>query len=300
MEGITAGPELGTIIVGVDGSDPARGAVLWAAAEAARRGSTLHIVHAADTDSRAVYASVETLERVRAAGRELLDDTAAAVAELHPDLHVTTEFSRSAPVPSLHRAAGVHGTIVVGNRGFGGFTSLMLGSVGLKAAASATTPLAVVRGTDPRVETGSVLAGVRDEHDLDCVRYAACEAGLRKSSLRLLHVWNLLGSVGNVVSMLDDVEEISGRHAERLTAMAGLIREEFPDLTVHADLEKSFSVAGVLAEASQDADLLVVGGRRSPGYIGRTLGHVTHSLLHHARCPVLLIPRHGNDQGSES
>lgn len=145
-----------------------------------------------------------------------------------------------------------------------------------------------------------MLAGVHDEHDLDCVRYAACEAGLRKASLRLLHVWNLLHSVGNVVSMLDDVEEISGRHAERLTAMAALIREEFPDLTVHADLEKSFSVAGVLAEASQDADLLVVGGRRSPGYIGRTLGHVAHSLLHHARCPVLLIPRHGNDQGSES
>lgn len=263
-------------------------------------GSTLHIVHAADTDSRAAYASVETIERVRTAGRELLDDTAAAVAELHPDLYVTTEFSRNAPVPSLHRAAGVHGTIVVGNRGLGGFTSLMLGSVGLKAAASAITPLAVVRGTDPRVETGSVLAGVHDEHDLDCVRYAACEAGLRKASLRLLHVWNLLHSVGNVVSMLDDVEEISGRHAERLTGMAALIREEFPDLTVHADLEKSFSVAGVLAEASQDADLLVVGGRRSPGYIGRTLGHVTHSLLHHARCPVLLIPRHGNDQGSQS
>ncbi|AWZ03404.1 MULTISPECIES: universal stress protein [unclassified Streptomyces] len=301
MEGsITAGPELGTVIVGVDGSDPARGAALWAAAEAARRGKTLHIVHAADTDSRAFYASVETIERVRAAGRELLDDTAAAVADLHPDLHVTTEFSRSAAVPTLRRAAGLHGTVVVGNRGLGGFTSLMLGSVGLKAAASATTPFAVVRGTDPRVETGSVLAGVRDEHDLDCVRYAACEAELRKASLWLLHVWNPLQSVGNVVSILDDVEEISVRHAQRLTAMAGLIREEFPDLTVHADLEKSFSVAGVLAEASQHADLLVVGGRRSPGYIGRTLGHANHSLLHHARCPVLLIPRHGNDQGSES
>ncbi|MEU9028171.1 universal stress protein [Streptomyces sp. NPDC048383] len=300
MEGTTAGPELGTVIVGVDGSDPARGAALWAAAEAARRGKALHIVHAADTDSRAVYASVETIERVRAAGRELLDDTAAAVADLHPGLHVTTEFSRSPAVPSLRRAAGVHGTVVVGNRGLGGFASLMLGSVGLKAAASATTPFAVVRGTDPGVETGSVLVGVRDEHDLDCVRYAAREAELRKASLRLLHVWNLLESVGDVVSMLDDVEEISDRHAHRLSVMAELIREEFPDLTVYADLEKSFSVAGVLAEASRGEDLLVVGGRRSPGYIGRTLGHVTHSLLHHASCPVLLIPRQGNDQGSES
>ncbi len=300
MEGISAGPELGTVIVGVDGSEPARGAALWAAGEAARRGRTLHIVHAADTDSRALYASAETIERARAAGRGILHETAAAVAELHPELHVTTEFSRSAPVPTLHRAAGTHGTVVVGNRGLGGFTSLMLGSVALKAAAGASTPLAVVRGTDRAVETGSVLVGVRDEHDLDCVRYAACEAELRKASLRLLHVWNLLQSVGNVVSMLDDVEEISGRHEHRLTALAHLIREEFPDLTVHADVEKNFSVAGALAEASQHADLLVVGGRRSPGYIGRTLGHSTHSLVHHAHCPVMLIPRHGNDQGSES
>ncbi|MCY0949927.1 universal stress protein [Streptomyces sp. H27-S2] len=300
MDGITAGPELGTVIVGVDGSEPARGAALWAAAEAERRETTLRIVHAADTDGRAVYSSAESLERVRAAGRELLQETAAAVTELHPDLHVTTEFSRSAAVPSLHRAAGIHGTVVIGNRGLGGFTSLMLGSVALKAAAGATTPLAVVRGTHRDVEMGSVLAGVRDEHDLDCVRYAACEAELRKASLRLMHVWNLLQSVGNVVSMLDDIEEISGRHAHRLTAMANLIREEFPDLTVQADVEKNFSVAGALAEASRHADLLVVGGRRSPGYIGRTLGHATHSLVHHAHCPVLLIPRHANEQGSES
>lgn len=44
--------------------------------------------------------------KARTAVRELLDDTAAAVAELHPDLHVTTEVSRSAPVPGLNRAAG--------------------------------------------------------------------------------------------------------------------------------------------------------------------------------------------------
>lgn len=300
MEGITAGPELGTVIVGVDGSDPAHGAALWAAAEAARRGETLHIVHAADTDSRAVYASVETIERVRTAGRELLDDTAAAVADLHPDLHVTTEFSRSAPVPGLHRAAGVHGAIVVGNRGLGGFTSLMLGSVGLKAAASATTPFAVVRGTDPGIATGSILVGVRDEHDLDCVRYAACEAGLRKASLRLLHVWNLLESVGNVVSMLGDVEEIGGRHAQRLTAMAGLIREEFPDLTVHARpgeelLGGRCAGRGLAGRGSAGRRREALAGLRRPH-----AGHVTHSLLHHARCPVLLIPRHGNDQGSES
>lgn len=299
MEDTTSGSELGPVTVGVDGSGPARQAALWAAAEAARRERPLRIVYGADTDGRALYLSVESIERVRLEGRELLDATATAVTERFPGLQVSTEFSRSAPVPSLHRSAGNHGTIVVGNRGTGGFRSLMLGSVGLKLAAGAKTPVIVVRGIDDGAETGAVLAAVRDEHDLGCARFAAREAGLRKGSLRLLHVWNILGSVGNAVSMLDDVEEMAGEHVRHLNAVADRIREEFPDLTVQADAEKAVSVAGVLVEASHHADLLVMGGRRAPSYLGPTLGRATHTLVHHAHCPVQLIPRPDHDHGSE-
>ncbi len=59
-------------------------------------------------------------------------------------------------------------------------------------------------------------------------------------------------------------------------------------------------MAGVLVEASRHADLLVMGGRRAPGALGitRSLGRAAHSLLHHAHCPVLLVPRTGSDFGS--
>ncbi|MEV0985969.1 hypothetical protein [Streptomyces sp. NPDC049949] len=65
------------------------------------------------------------------------------------------------------------GSVVVGNRGAGGFGSLVLGSVGLKATAGAQTPVLMVRGIDNDAETGVVLAAVRDEHDLDSGRCAA-------------------------------------------------------------------------------------------------------------------------------
>ncbi|MEV0412885.1 universal stress protein [Streptomyces sp. NPDC050448] len=301
MEGTTIRyPDVSSVIVGVDGSKPARQAALWAAAEAVRRDRPLHIVHAADTDSRVLYLSADSVEQVRQAGRGLLDETAEAVATGYPGLHVTTEFSRSDPVSSLHRAAGLHGTIVVGNRGLGGFKSLMLGSVGLKVAAGAKTPLIVVRGVENGTEAGAVVVAVRDEHDLECAQYAAREAELRKASLRLLHVWNILQSVGNVVTMLDNIDDIAGEQVEKLKAVTAQIRDEFPGLRVQADAEKSRSVAGVLVEASNQADLLVMGGRRSPGYMGPTLGRVTHTLVHHAHCPVLLVPRHGPEPGSES
>ncbi|MET9885640.1 universal stress protein [Streptomyces sp. NPDC006430] len=300
MEGTIRNPDVSSVVVGVDGSPPAHRAALWAAAEAARRERPLHIVHAADTDSRSLYLSVPGVEGIREVGREILRSTAEAVSAEYPGVLVTTEFSGSDPVTSLRKAAGTHGTIVVGNRGMGGFHSLVLGSVGLRSAAGARTPVIVVRGTEEATETGVVLVGIRDERDFDCARYAAREAELRKASLRLLHVWNVLETVGTVTTTLDDMEEIAGRHVQRLKAVSQQIRDEFPDLTVEADAEKSISVPAVLVEASHHADLLVMGGRRSPGYIGPTLGRATHSLIHHAHCPVLLVPRYGHESGSES
>ncbi|MFE6843804.1 universal stress protein [Streptomyces sp. NPDC057686] len=302
MESTFRTPDTSSVTVGVDGSKSARVAALWAAKEAVRRDRPLHIVYGADTDGRALYLSAETIERVRVNGRELLDDTAKAVSAEYPGLMVTTEFSRASAVDSLHRAGGLHGTVVVGNRGLGGFNSLMLGSVGLDVAAAAMTPVIVVRGIDGAEETGTVLAAIRDEHDLLIARYAAKEAELHKASLRLLHVWNVLQSVGEVVSMLDGVDEIASGHEETLRAVTDVVRGEFPDLEVQADAEKSISAAGVLVEASRHADLLVMGGRRVPRPLGLApnLGKATHSLLHHAHCPVLLIPRTGSDFGSRS
>ncbi|WP_371680829.1 universal stress protein [Streptomyces sp. NBC_01276] len=293
-------PDVSSVIVGVDGSDSARAAVLWAAAEAVRRDRPLHVVHGADTDGKALRLSAYTIERVDEAGGALLRETAEAVAAEHPGLRVTTEFSRSDPVTSLHRAAGLHGTIVVGNRGRGGFGPLTLGSVALKTAAGARTPLVVVRGAGSGTEAGVVAVAVRDEHDLPCARYAAREAELREASLRLLHVWKMLQSVRNVVTMVDNIEDLAGGHVEKLKAVRERIRDEYPDLTVEADADKAMSVADVLVEASNHADLLVMSGRRAPGHMGPSLGRVTHAVARHAHCPVLLVPRHGREMWSES
>ncbi|MFE9559987.1 universal stress protein [Streptomyces sp. NPDC006487] len=300
MESNRGCPELGSVIVGVDGAEPARRAALWASDEAARRRRPLHIVYGSDIDGRVLDLSDEDTERVRAAGRELLEATADAVQARHPALSVTTELSRSGPAMSLRRAASSHGTLVVGNRGPGGFSSLTLGSVGLEVAAEARTPVVIVRGSDEEAGHDVVLAAVRDERDLDCLRHAARAAELRKASLRLLHVRNIVQSVGSAARAFGGLDAVGGRQEQSLAAVAEQIRDEYPSLTVQVGTEKSVSVAGVLVEASRHADLLVIGGRRTTGHIGRTLGRVTHSLVHHAHCPVELIPRHGDECRSET
>ncbi|MFC7931166.1 universal stress protein [Streptomyces cinereoruber] len=285
-----ARPELGDLVVGVDGSPSARRAVLWAAAEADRRGRSLHLVHAADTDRRALHTSAETLREAREAGRELLAGSALAVHDRFPDLAVTRELSRQEPVAALRTAAGRRGTVVVGNRGLGGFSALMLGSVGLGVAARADVPVVVVRGEAEHPETGSVTAAVHDAADLDWLPLAAAEAAARKAALRIVSVWNVLAHVGSVATMLDDLDGIARQRVLEVKALADRVREVHPDLVVGHHVETGTSTPGILVAASARTDLLVMGRSRRPPALGPALGRVAHTLIHHAHCPVEIVP----------
>ncbi|MFF9011658.1 universal stress protein [Streptomyces sp. NPDC014870] len=300
MAASTSRPGLGSVVVGVDGSPSARMAVMWAAEEAALRGSSLCVVHAANTDAPVPFLSQAEIVASRRAGLELLDRTAEEIATRHPELTVLTELDDGAAPDSLRRAAAVTGTIVVGHRGLGGFSSLLLGSVGLGVVAAATTPVVVVRGATEPAETGVVLAAVRDAADVGCALAAAREAVLRKVPLRLLHIWNAGLSAGPRALLHNGGEEIASEHVHALAEVTDRVQNEFPELTVQADGQKSHSVPGALVDASHHADLVVVGGRRSPGYLGPSIGRTTLTLLQHAHCPVELIPRRGPGHGSTS
>ncbi|MET9725936.1 universal stress protein [Streptomyces zaomyceticus] len=300
MDGTASRPGPSRVVVGVDGSPSARTAVTWAAAEAALRGSTLFLVHGADTDTQTPFLCRAEVVRSRQEGKELLDRTAEAITARHPELTVVTELTDGRAADGLRGAAALTGTIVVGHRGLGGFPSLLLGSVGLQVAAGATTPVVVVRGTAEPVEAGVVLAAVRDETDVGCARAGAREALLRKVPLRLLHIRSAGLSARSRAALPHGDDEIARDHVRVLSSLSERVREEFPGLTVHADGQKGRSVPGALVDASHYADLLVVGGRRSPGYLGPTLGRTTLSLLQHAHCPVELIPRQGPGHGSTS
>lgn len=47
--------------------------------------------------------------------------------------------------------------------------------------------------------------------------------------------------------------------------------------------------AHVLLEASQDAELLVMGSRGHGGFVGALLGSVSQKCAHHSRCPVVIV-----------
>ncbi|MFD3356822.1 universal stress protein [Streptomyces fradiae] len=283
----------GPVIAGVDGSPEAGDAVLWAAGEAYRRKQPLHLVHATGTEGRATDRAAE---EARAAGHELLARTAEGVAGRFPDVTVVRRLAPGDPVHALHDEAGTAGTVVVGHRGLGGFAELMLGSVGLGVASRTRVPVVVVRGARDHAATGVVVACVRDERDHPWARYAAREAALRHATLRLLNVWNPLSHTGTALTMLDDIDGIAQQRVREMHTLADGLRAEFAGLTVTIEVEGGRSTAGLLVQASREADLLAVGAHHPPLSIGRSVGHVVHALLHHAHCPVVIVPR-GTDEG---
>lgn len=66
---------------------------------------------------------------------------------------------------------------------------------------------------------------------------------------------------------------------------------EFPAVVVHRSTTEGTARTALL-DASADAGLLVVGVRQhdSHGHIGMQLGRVAHAVLHHASCPVAVVP----------
>lgn len=91
--------------------------------------------------------------------------------------------------------------------------------------------------------------------------------------------------------MLSDMVSIQ-RSSEALVAEA--IARSSDGSTEAVEIETVLaegSPGHALIEASESADLLVVGVRGHGGFRGLMLGSVANQVAHHARCPVVIVPR---------
>jgi nucleotide-binding universal stress UspA family protein len=146
-------PDQGVVAVGVDGSSPARAAIGFAYEEAALRGATLLAIHTWNDKPLNHALGAYPLD-INATGiddqeHRLLETELAGWEHKYPDVPVRMRVLRGQPAPNLLRYATPSGQqptqlIVVGSRGRGGFTGLLLGSTSQAVMTHAGCSVAVV------------------------------------------------------------------------------------------------------------------------------------------------------------
>ncbi|WP_226364488.1 universal stress protein [Pseudonocardia sp. ICBG162] len=143
-------PATGPVVVGVDGSGDAAAALDFAADVAARREVPLVAVRAwcdpATDPAVALLLDPEAVEREEA---EELERAVAPLSEEFPTVEVRTRVVHGSPSAVLTGASDGAGLVVVGTRGRGPLSGLVLGSVAQAVLHHAGAPVAVVRDGAP-------------------------------------------------------------------------------------------------------------------------------------------------------
>ncbi|MFF0295327.1 universal stress protein [Kitasatospora sp. NPDC004614] len=281
------------ILAGTDGSAESIAAARWAADEAVRQGHALRIVHAWTFEDD-IHAAPDQPAEVRALTERMLADAAEQVRATHPGLEVHTGLlTDDAPVASLVAAAAESELLVLGSLGLGGFEGLLVGSIGLGAAARCEAPVVLVRaeradGAGRRAEV--VLAVDTREPAAEVVDFAFQQAAARGAVLRAVHGWTpppVWGYAGWVTPQFE-TEQFRALEAGLLREALGAWRAKYPDVEVVED-SRIGSGAGAVVDAAGDAALVVV-GRRRRHRLGAHLGPVAHAVIHHAQAPVAVVP----------
>ncbi|MBV1850482.1 universal stress protein [Catellatospora tritici] len=280
------------VVVGVDGSAAALSAVRLAAREAARRGRRLRIVHAfiwplLNVDVGPSDAVPEG--GLRHDAERLLAEAATTAAATEPDVTTVAELVTGAPAAVLLAAARDADLLVLGDRGLGGFTGLLLGSVAVQATAHSTTPVLVSRGEEHT--DGPVVVGIDDSPaGTAAVEAAFAAAEQRHAELLAVRSWThpamATPYTTPVPSDLGPVEQAEGRILTETMAplLDGHRKVEVREQLVYGGPGRT------LVQLSELAQLVVVGTRGRGGFAGLLLGSVSQQALHHAACPVLVVP----------
>ncbi|MFD8597866.1 universal stress protein [Kitasatospora sp. NPDC059646] len=279
-----------SVVAGVDGSEESAAAARWAAADALRRGVALRLVHVAPPSGGA-------LGQHGPAGRQpgpvaaLRDELALAM----PELDVTWETVPGEPWSVLSAVGEKQGLLVLGTGGAGRVAGRLLGSVALRTAAEARCPVVLVpEGATAPDGPGEVVVGVRAERPSGAVlRFAFEDAARRGAVLRALE-----GGAEPHGPLRTDAplepQEIRRALVEaetvRLQDALAPWQQQFSAVRTVAEAT-GWGASRALLEASQRAALVVL-GRRAPArpMAAPHLGHLAHTVLHHARGPVAVVP----------
>lgn len=275
------------VIVGVDGTEGGRDALALAQALKPR-----HIT----------LVAAYPAERVRWRGAvegyfELLHDDAVKLLEEHRagvegdvDLVACPDPS---PARALQRqAAERHADlIVIGSAHHGPVARLLLGDVGRAVLHGSPCAVAVApRGFREHAgELRHVSVGLDDSPEARAALAVAAELADEHGAALATHTaWDISPALYSGLAYLPDPEQLAKAQRDHATAAVDAALTDFPRVERHIERGRA---AELLESAARDADVLVVGSRGWGPARRIALGSTSDHLVHHAGCPVIVVPR---------
>jgi nucleotide-binding universal stress UspA family protein len=272
------------VVVAADASGSARDAAAWAADVAADWSAPLHLVHVVRGDPQDL-----PLDPLPGWLTELLD-----VAERAGARPCTAEAQPGDLVATIAaRAVGAR-MMVLGSYGAGAFAGMLAGTTSRAVVEQAACPVAVVRGSAPRIappRSGPVVVGVDGSAaGAAALAFGADLAASLGSRLLAVHCWS------DVYTTPDGGAHRSHRSPEKLAAAAATaldqqlrpITDRHPDLNVERKVIDTPPLQA-LTEYAAGARVLVVGTRGHTDQTGIRMGSTSQALVEFANCPVIVV-----------
>ena len=279
----------GAIIVGIEGSKRSADALALADLLAGLIGGAPVLVH---NHSYGAPSNLPEPQEGGHLGRSASDLAFARVQKLarrYPEAGVRLTHAPS-PAQGLQESVARENAqlIVVGPSHRSGLGQTLPGSVGERLLSGARVPVAIApRGYADAVPSLGLVAIAFDGSPESCLAldWAADLARSSRSNLRVIsvHAPTAYAGFGFPATSVDPAirRGLQEEQSAAIAAYDGPVESIVPD----------GDPARTLIEASQEADILVMGSRGYGPLRAALLGGVSHYVIRHAACPVVVLPR---------
>jgi nucleotide-binding universal stress UspA family protein len=282
------------IIVGVDGSSSSELALRWALDDASVRNAPVHVVacHRRPLTLRwedmPPNVDEELARGARQFAHEIVEKSLEHARGIAPELQVTGEaVDGHAADVLIDRSIGAE-AVAVGSRQLKALGSAMLGSVGAALATRAHSPVVVVRGpAGLAAEHPAVVVGIDGTDAAEpALAFGFDHASRHRVPLRAVMCWR----PNPLATMHWRAEPPPPERAEEwLSDTVAAWRHGYPDVAASGAVIRDQPVPGLVAQSAAE-QLLVVSSRSRHALSGTVLGSVAQGVLHHATCPVAVLP----------
>lgn len=292
------------VVVAVDGSDASKMAVRWAANTATKREIPLRLA-ASYTMPQFLYAEgmvppQELFDDLQAETMEKVDEARNIAHEVAPELKIGHTIAEGSPIDMLLDMSRDVTMLVMGSRGLGGLSGMVMGSVSSAVVSHAACPVVVVR-EDNHVNAdnkyGPVVVGVDgSEVSQRATEYAFSEANARGSELIAVHTWmdmQVQASLAGLSAAQQQWEEVEREQSELLSERLQPLIDQYPGVPVKKVITRDRPVRA-LVEQSEGAQLLIVGSHGRGGFRGMLLGSTSRALLQSSPCPMMVVRPESN------